>query len=708
MNVTIGIENLSGADKSKVGGKAFTLGVLHAEGFAVPRAVCVTTEAYDRFVQETGLRNRIFMELSRKPLDSMRWEEMWDCALRIRNMFLTAQIPGYLSDELRSVLERLQLNTSVAVRSTAPGEDSSSASFAGIHESYVNITGIQEVIDHIKLVWASLWSDRALLYRRELNLDYAESSMAVLVQEMIAGESSGIAFGKSPTNSSHCVIEAVYGLNQGLVDGTIEPDRWILDRETGKVLSHNPAQRERALMPDISGVRTEKLNEEQLAQPPLTSEQVSEIYDLLMQLEGLFSAPQDSEWTFKESGIVLLQSRPITVEPSPEEPDDRKWYLSLRRSFENLQSLRVRIEQEQLPQMDEEADQLCHVELSAMSDRELVEEVRRRQRIHRKWTTVYWDEFIPMAHGIRLFGQVYNDVIRPEDPYEFLRLLTSSGMLSVERNRKLMETASQISDSGQLEAYLSDRLTNLSSVFADMSDDRGAMVQLLRRLKEHSPVSATEKGASAKALEEIFLAEFKGDKHEEAAAILDLARASYRLRDDDNLYIGRIETEFRRAIRETQSRVKRLEHAKDSSGVLGKLSAILAEMNPNNDHRESQEKPGAFQTRPRQLVGQPAGPGVAVGRARVIKSSNDLFDFQVGEVLVCDAVDPNITFIVPLCAAIVERRGGMLIHGAIIAREYGLPCVTGVPEAASSIITGDSVTVDGYLGIVTVDSQSTE
>jgi phosphoenolpyruvate synthase/pyruvate phosphate dikinase len=138
---------------------------------------------------------------------------------------------------------------------TAPGEDSSSASFAGIHESYVNITGIQEVIDHIKLVWASLWSDRALLYRRELNLDYAESSMAVLVQEMIAGESSGIAFGKSPTNPSHCVIEAVYGLNQGLVDGTIEPDRWILDRETGKVVSHTPAQRERALRPDISGVQ---------------------------------------------------------------------------------------------------------------------------------------------------------------------------------------------------------------------------------------------------------------------------------------------------------------------------------------------------------------------------------------------------------------------------------------------------------------------
>jgi hypothetical protein len=189
---------------------------------------------------------------------------------------------------------------------------------------------------------------------------------------------------------------------------------------------------------------------DQAAQPPLTYDQVSEVYGLSMQLEGLFSAPQDSEWTFKDSEIVLLQSRPITVETFPEEPDDRKWYLSLRRNFENLQSLRERIEQELLPQMDEQADQLCHVELSAMSDRELVEEVRRRQRIHQKWTTVYWDEFIPMAHGIRLFGQVYNDMMRPEDPYEFLKLLTSSGMLSVERNRKLMETASQVSGSEQL------------------------------------------------------------------------------------------------------------------------------------------------------------------------------------------------------------------------------------------------------------------
>jgi pyruvate,water dikinase len=104
----------------------------------------------------------------------------------------------------------------------------------------------------------------------------------------------------------------------------------------------------------------------------------------------------------------------------------------------------------------------------------------------------------------------------------------------------------------------------------------------------------------------------------------------------------------------------------------------------------------------RQVVGQPAGPGLAIGPARVVLGRDDVAAFEDGEVLVCDAVQPEMTFVVPLAAGIVERRGGMLIHGAIIAREYGLPCVTGVPRATELIRTGDRVTVDGFLGIVVI------
>jgi len=108
----------------------------------------------------------------------------------------------------------------------------------------------------------------------------------------------------------------------------------------------------------------------------------------------------------------------------------------------------------------------------------------------------------------------------------------------------------------------------------------------------------------------------------------------------------------------------------------------------------------SYKIKPRQLVGQPAGPGISRGKARVIKQHADLTEFKSGEVLICDAVDPNMTFVVPLASGVVERRGGMLIHGAIIAREYGLPCVTGIPDATLLIQTGDEITVDGYLGIV--------
>jgi pyruvate,water dikinase len=91
----------------------------------------------------------------------------------------------------------------------------------------------------------------------------------------------------------------------------------------------------------------------------------------------------------------------------------------------------------------------------------------------------------------------------------------------------------------------------------------------------------------------------------------------------------------------------------------------------------------------------------------VVRNANDLFTLQRGEVLVCDAIDPNMTFVVPLARAIVERRGGMLIHGAIIAREYGIPCVTGVAGATEVLANGDTVTVDGHLGIITVAAPST-
>ena len=164
-------------------------------------------------------------------------------------------------------------------------------------------------------MWASLWSDRALLYRQELGLDVEKSAMAVVVQEMVFGERSGVVFGMSPVHEKQSAVEAVYGLNQGLVDGTVEPDRWILDRDSGRILSHYAARREKILVPGPQGVRLENLPRKLRNRAPLRDREVKEVYGLVMKAESLFGSPQDVEWTYCKEILHALQARPITTRP---------------------------------------------------------------------------------------------------------------------------------------------------------------------------------------------------------------------------------------------------------------------------------------------------------------------------------------------------------------------------------------------------------
>jgi len=213
------------------------------------------------------------------------------------------------------------------------------------------------------------------------------------------------------------------------------------------------------------------------------------------------------------------------------------------------------------------------------------------------------------------------------------------------------------------------------------------------------------KDQSAVFLQRRFLARFGPGQKKYARELLDLARASYRLRDDDNIFLGKLENQLLASVTEGSRRIKARSRPSGKASVDDVLKkALLAESSLSEAGRKKTGKTegGGFFLKSRQIVGQPAGAGIAVGKARGIADTSDLFSFQRGEILVCDAIDPGMTFIVPLAAAVVERRGGMLIHGAIIAREYGLPCVTGVPDAAELIRTGDFITVDGHLGIVTV------
>ena len=731
MNYSKRLHEIRPQDRPRVGGKAYSLALMAQTGLRVPDTVCITTAAYNRFVTVTGLRERIALELNRKPFQEMRWEEIWDAALRIRNIFLNTPIPKSLQSALRTIIASHIGPRAVVVRSSAPEEDSAQASFAGLHESFVNVRGTDSILEHVKLVWASLWTDAALLYRQELDLDVNRSSMAVLVQEIVSGSRSGVAFSRSPNDPAVAAIEAVYGLNQGLVDGAIEPDRWLVDRDTGRIISHLAATREKLMAAAAQGVQLRSLSNRQKPRAPLSDGEVRRVMDLALTAENIFGAPQDVEWTFKRKALWVLQSRPITTVPANQADDKRQWYLSLRRSFENLKALRAKIELELIPAMIQDAAQLAARDLTRLTDQELLEEAERRRELEAKWVGVYWSEFIPFAHGVRLFGQIYNDTVRPQDPYEFVKLLGATAMESLSRNGMLDRMASMVREDPRLYEHLQrgdylhadPQFSNLLQAFIDRFGDLSCLItgvvqcsqgpdgiiRLVLEMASHPPSPPKAVADDVDALREQFLQKFAGDDRAQALELIELARVSYQLRDDDNIHLARIEAQKLAAVNELK---QRLEHGGLKGLEAERIERLTREVTSEGKGADKVDSSRAISAdyllQARQLVGQPAGPGLARGPARVIGGAEDLLRFKHGEILVCDAVDPNMTFVVPLAAAVVERRGGMLIHGAIIAREYGLPCVTGVPEATALIRSGDLLTVDGYLGIVTINQRGAD
>jgi pyruvate,water dikinase len=726
----------AGAGDRLVGGKAARLGSLIQAGFRVPRGFCITTRAYEQFTAEAGLSGQIAMELGRKPLDAMRWEELWDAALRIRAAFLRAGIPDAIAGQIRRALADHIGDGAVAVRSSAPGEDSQQLSFAGLHESIVGVEGDRAVLDAVRAVWASLWSDAALLYRRELSLDPHRSRMAVLVQAVELAECSGVAFNRDPRSpdADRAMIEAVPGPCALLVDGSVDPDRWTLERTSGSLIEWRPGRRGS----DDGG-------------PLLGAQDLANLLGVLSRIETLFAWPPDVEWTGRSPDTVVLQARPITTS-RPAGDDERGWYLTLRPNLRRLSALADRVAGELIPALESEGARLASHDLAACADAELAAALLERAESLRRWKDIYWDEFIPLAHGVRQLGRYYADAVHPDDPYEFVGLLKSVDMLASRRNQAMADLAERLRGNARLMEAVSDVRAALADAdattwremleplrelpggpgFLDAFDALAAgfmdvmygtarlldrpdlLLHTLLELAEVAPrdarSAALHQGVGRSELEERLFDAIGPARRDEAAEVLRIGRVSWRLRDDDNLLLSRVESQLNRAVGMALDRLRaagRLRREpRRTDDMVPALATALTDPDAVLDLPAATPEDARVellsQDTPRQLIGQPASPGLASGRVCRITTGEDIGRFRAGDVLVCDAIQPMMTHLVPLAAAVVERRGGMLIHGAIIARELGIPCVNGVARAAEQLRDGDLVSVDGHLGIVTV------
>jgi pyruvate,water dikinase len=311
--LVLSFSEISAEDLPLVGGKGANLGELTRAAFPVPNGFCLTTAAFQRFMDACRDSEGIYVELDAITADDV--ETVRSVGERIRQTLLDVPIPEDVAKAVKLAWQDAGIEHAYAVRSSATAEDLPEASFAGQQDTYLNIVGQADLLDAIRRCWVSLFTDRAILYRARNRIAHREVQLAVVVQEMVMAEISGVLFTADPlTGHRHTLtIDASFGLGEALVSGLVTPDAYRVNKRTGAILDRQITDKKIAILPQKSGgTRQATLSDAQRKQAVLTDVQISALADLGSRVEAHYSAPQDIEWAIADGKTYVLQARPIT------------------------------------------------------------------------------------------------------------------------------------------------------------------------------------------------------------------------------------------------------------------------------------------------------------------------------------------------------------------------------------------------------------
>jgi pyruvate,water dikinase len=304
------------------GGKGASLSRMSQAGLAVPDGFIVAASAFHEFLEEHGIAPVIAGLM--RGLDVHDATALERAAADIQRLVVSSPMPADLRDAVVRAYHALgsgrqtgdAIHPPVAVRSSAVSEDGEAASFAGQQETFLNVRGADTVVQRVQDCWASFFSARALFYRAEKGA-LEDTRMAVVVQEMVVAEKSGVMFTVDPIERrrDRMVIEAVFGLGEGIVSGLLTPDHYVLDRDDGTVVREFVSVQTTALVCDAEsgGTGHVELSDEEGGARVLTDDELGRLRDAGLKLEAFFGSPQDVEWCIRGTDLLLLQSRPITT-----------------------------------------------------------------------------------------------------------------------------------------------------------------------------------------------------------------------------------------------------------------------------------------------------------------------------------------------------------------------------------------------------------
>jgi pyruvate, water dikinase len=355
---TKNFKNLSKKDIAIAGGKGASLGEMTKAGISVPPGFVILAGAFDRFLGETDIGVEIGVALKKVKKDDINSVE--EASILIRDIIMDEKFPKDIGEEILREYEEMKLRL-VAVRSSATAEDSAVASWAGELESYLNVNE-KNILESVKRCWASLFTPRAIFYRFEKKLSDSKISVAVVVQEMVQSEISGITFTVHPVTEDHeqMVIEAGYGLGEAIVGGMITPDTYIINKSqirpaspagrnskfeinlkssargaclparqgsrfginkgAGKIqnikqclLDKNISEQKMMIVQSANGTKKMKVPAKNQSKQKLPDAEILELAELCLRIEKHYKKPQDIEWAYAGGKLYIVQSRPITT-----------------------------------------------------------------------------------------------------------------------------------------------------------------------------------------------------------------------------------------------------------------------------------------------------------------------------------------------------------------------------------------------------------
>jgi pyruvate,water dikinase len=325
----VGLDEVDETQVALVGGKGAQLGALsRIDGVQVPAGFCVTTAAFRRIVEQASIDDQLdhrlddqLEELSR--LGSGDPEALRSLSARIRRSIEAVGVPGDIEAAIIDALVRSGEHAAYAVRSSATAEDLPTASFAGQQDTYLNVLGPAAILEHVSRCWASLFTERAVTYRRRMGIDHRAVQMAVVVQQLVVPEAAGTLFTADPVTSDRRIVsvEAAFGLGEALVSGLVDADVYTV--RDGEVVARTVGAQRFAVRAASAG-GTQRVAVDPLTQgrPVLSPAQVVRLARLGRRIEAQFGCPQDIEWCLVDDDFLIVQSRPITtLFPIPESGD---------------------------------------------------------------------------------------------------------------------------------------------------------------------------------------------------------------------------------------------------------------------------------------------------------------------------------------------------------------------------------------------------